>query len=504
MAERAAGNELFPQENGGHSRSQLFAAGSDMGSMKVDFLVIGGGPAGQKAAIQASKLGKRVLLVEKFKSVGGVSVHTGTIPSKTMREAVLYLSGWRQRGFYGRSYRLKKNLKMADLVERLDITIQHEVDVIRDQLVRNGVDLRAGIASFLGPKTIQITANDGTVQKVEADSILIATGTKPHRASDIPFDGRRILDSDEVLRMPSLPRSMCIVGAGVIGLEYASIFSSLDIKVSMIDSRNRMLDFLDEEITNDLQFHLRDRGVSIRLGESIESARVADGRVHLRLKSGREMFSDVVLFAAGRVGNTSILQLENAGLCVDKRGRIQVNEFYQTEQSHIYAAGDVIGFPSLASTSMEQGRIAACNAFSQSAPDAPEHFPFGIYSVPEISMIGKTEQALREIGVPFEVGTARFRETARGQILGVEKGVLKMLFSLEDRRVLGVHILGEGATELIHIGQAVLHHGGTLDYFVDSVFNFPTLAEAYKIAALDAYNRMPKRSRIRTQNKTAA
>ncbi len=460
---------------------------------RVDFLVIGSGPAGQKGAIQAAKLGKKVVLVERRTAVGGVTVHTGTIPSKTLREAVLYLTGWRQRGFYGRGYRLKQDLKVEDLMERMDITVRHEIEVIRDQLSRNGVDVAEGEAKFLSPHRVRVTGPRGDITDFEADRILIATGTEPHRPAEIPFDGQKILDSDDLLKLRGRPRSMTVIGAGVIGAEYATMFSAMDVKVALVESRPGMLEFLDEEIVMELMHILRDQGVVLRLGETVERLEVDDrGKCVTYLASGKQIRSDVVLYTAGRTGCTNRLGIEAAGLSADVRGRLVVDDSFRTKQPHIYAAGDVIGFPSLASASMEQGRLAACAAFGQPAQACPAHFPFGIFAVPEISMVGQTEQELRKNNVRYEVGVARYREIARGQILGLEQGVLKILFSLDDRRVLGVHILGEGATELIHIGQAALVLKGTLEYFVENVFNYPTLAEAYKVAALDAWNRMPK------------
>jgi NAD(P) transhydrogenase len=459
----------------------------------VDFLVVGSGPAGQKGAIQAAKLGKRVCLVERRSRVGGVTVHTGTIPSKTLREAVLYLSGWRQRCFYGRGYRLKHDVGVGDLMERLDVTIAHEIEVIRDQLYRNGVETVDGRACFVDPHRVRVEKPGGELEDVTADRILLATGTRPLRPRDVPFDDTRVIDSDGILRLEKLPRTMTVIGAGVIGVEYATIFSALDVKVSLVDGRDRIMAFLDREIVSDLEFHLRDRGVVLRLGEHVAAIERIGDKVVTRLESGKQLWTDLVLFAAGRAGCTDELNLGAAGLAADDKGRLAVDARFRTAQPHIYAAGDVIGFPSLASTSMEQGRLAACDAFGQESTSFPEFFPFGVYAVPEISMVGATEQELAEKEIPYESGVARLRETARGQILGIDSGVLKILFSLETRRVLGVHILGEGATELIHIGQAALALGGTLEYFVENVFNYPTLAEAYKIAALDAWNRMPRR-----------
>lgn len=456
-----------------------------------DFLVIGSGPAGQRAAIQAAKLGKSVVLIEESQIVGGVTAHTGTIPSKTLREAVLYLTGWTQRGLYGQSYRLKHNLTIDDLMQRLQITIRNEVSVIDNQLLRNGVTVVHGLASFHDPHTVDVTGNDGDVNIYTADKIVIATGTRPARPPEIPFDDETVIDSDGILKLKAIPRSIVIVGAGVIGVEYASMFSALDVKVTLVDNRPQMLEFLDREIVEELMHSLRARQVTLRLGEKVESvSKNSDGEVTMCMASGKHLTSNLVMFAAGRQGSTAALLLENAGLSADERGRIKVDSSYATSVPHIYAAGDVIGFPSLASTSMEQGRLAACHAWNKAASSVPEHFPFGIYSIPEISMVGATEQQLTAANIPYEVGMARFHETARGQILRLEEGVLKILCALDDRRILGVHIFGESATELIHIGQAVISLGGKLDYLVETVFNYPTLAETYKIAALDAWNKL--------------
>ncbi|MCL4124999.1 UNVERIFIED_CONTAM: hypothetical protein GTU68_053738 [Idotea baltica] len=458
-----------------------------------DLLVIGSGPAGQRASIQAAKLGKKTAIVDKSFLIGGVSLHTGTIPSKTMREAVLYLSGWRQRGFYGRSYRVKQYITAEDLTQRLETTIRGQVEILQHQLFRNRVDVIGGMVSFVDPHTLKIETTKDDIREVKADKILIATGTTPSHPDHISFDGEVVLDSDDILGLTELPHSIVVVGAGVIGAEYASIFSALDIEVTLLDGRDKVMGFLDDEIIDEFIHNMRDRNMTIRLGENVVSIERDDrNRAKVKLESGKQVCADMVLFAAGREGSTGKLNLQNAGLTTDERGRLIVNEHYQTDVDHIYAAGDVIGFPSLASTSMEQGRHAACHAFGAEAISNTEFFPIGIYAVPEMSMVGITEQEAKEKNIPYETGVARFREISRGQILGLREGILKMLFSLEDGKLLGVHIVGEGATELIHIGQAVLALGGTLDYFVTTVFNYPTLAEAYKVAALDAYNRFPK------------
>jgi NAD(P) transhydrogenase len=456
-----------------------------------DFIVIGSGPAGRRAAIQAAKLGRSVLVVEKGRRVGGVSVHTGTIPSKTLRETVLNLTGWRERGFYGRAYRVKKDIAAKDLMARLHMTLDHEVDVLEHQFARNAVQTHTGMARFVDANRVEVTTEIGDVRTFEGERFLIAVGTRPHRPAGVAFNGRNIFDSDEIVEIPRLPRSLTVIGAGVIGVEYATIFSALDVAVALVEARPAMLEFIDHELIDDFTHQLRDRGVTLRFGSKVERIEFENDWPVTILEGGRRVRSEMVLYTAGRVGATDTLNLTACGLTPDDRGRLKVNgRTFQTEIDHIYAAGDAIGFPSLASTSMEQGRIAACHAFGATPPNAPEFFPYGIYSVPEISTVGMSEQEVRERNIPYECGIARFRETSRGHIMGLNAGMMKMIFSIATRRLLGVHIVGEGATELVHIGQAVLNLKGTLDYFIDNTFNYPTLAEAYKIAALDAWNRM--------------
>ncbi len=460
--------------------------------LQYDLVVVGSGPAGRRGAIQAAKLGKKVLVIEQGKRVGGVSVHTGTIPSKTLRETALNLSGWRERGFYGRSYRVKEEISADDLRRRLLITLNHEVEVLEHQFARNRVQHIRGKASFIDASTLQVIKDDGETTQVTAASVLLAVGTKPFRPDYMPFDGKTVLDSDELLDIQDLPRSMVVIGAGVIGIEYATIFSALDTAVTVIDPKATMLDFIDKEIIEDFTYQLRDRNMKLLLGQKADKVeRLENGKVELTLDSGRRLTTDMVLFAAGRMGATDALNLPAIGLEADSRGRLKVNpETFQTSVANIYAAGDVVGFPSLASTSMEQGRIAARVAVGAVAKEPPKYFPYGIYAVPEISTCGLTEEEMKERGIPYECGIARFRETSRGHIMGLDTGLLKLIFSLKTRRLLGVHIVGEGATELVHIGQAVLNLKGTVEYFVENTFNYPTLAEAYKIAGLDAWNRM--------------
>ncbi|WP_104667295.1 Si-specific NAD(P)(+) transhydrogenase [Ensifer adhaerens] len=459
---------------------------------QFDLIVVGSGPAGRRGAIQAAKLGKKVLVIEQGKRVGGVSVHTGTIPSKTLRETALNLSGWRERGFYGRSYRVKQEISADDLRQRLIITLNHEVEVLEHQFARNRVQQMRGKASFVDSTTLEVVKDDGETILVSGTSIMLAVGTKPFRPDYMPFDGKTVLDSDELLDIATLPRSLVVIGAGVVGIEYATIFSALDTQVTVIDPKTTMLDFIDKEIVEDFTYQLRDRNMKLHLGQKAETVeRLDDGKVLLTLDNGRKIVTDMVLFAAGRMGATDTLNLPAAGLEADNRGRLKVNpETFQTSVPNIYAAGDVVGFPSLASTSMEQGRIAARVAVGAMAMEPQKYFPYGIYAVPEISTCGLSEEEVKERGIPYECGIARFRETSRGHIMGLDSGLLKMIFSMKTRRLLGVHIIGEGATELVHIGQAVLNLKGTVEYFVENTFNYPTLAEAYKIAGLDAWNRM--------------
>jgi len=456
-----------------------------------DFVIIGSGPAGRRAAVQAAKLGRSVLVVDRDARVGGVCVHTGTIPSKTLRETVLNLTGYRERGFYGGGYRARHSIAAADLTERLGKTLEFEVDGLENQFARNRVETLRGAARLEGPRDLTVMLDAGETRHIQAGKILIAVGTVTRRPDGVPFDGKVVLDSDDIIRLDHLPRSLTVVGAGVIGVEYATIFSALDVKVTLVERRERFLDFIDREIIEELTHELRDRAVLLRTGSKVERVQVEDGQAVVHLEGGRVVRSEMLLYAAGRVVAAEGLGLDTVGLAVDERGRIPVDPAtLQTATANIYAAGDAIGFPSLASTSMEQGRIAACHAFDHRMPPTPRFFPYGIYAVPEISTIGMTEEEVRDKHVPYEVGVARLRETSRGHIMGLRGGMMKMIFNTADRRLLGVHIIGEGATELIHIGQAVLNLGGTIDYFIENTFNYPTLAEAYKIAALDAYNRL--------------
>jgi NAD(P) transhydrogenase len=461
-----------------------------------DLLVIGSGPAGQKAAIQAAKLGRRVGLIERRHMVGGVCTNTGTIPSKTLREAVLYLTGTNQREIYGDSYRVKTDVSVRDLAERTDRVIAREIDVIRNQLQRNHVELITGEARFRDPHTLEIRQDTGATLALGAENVIVAVGTAPARPSNVDFDERTVIDSDGLLQLGTIPPSLVVVGAGVIGIEYASMFAALGTKVTLVERLPQMLEFCDAEIVEGLQHHLRDLGVVFRFGEQVVGVERLEGGTITTLASGKQIAAEAVFYSAGRQGATEDLGLEAAGLTADERGRIAVGQDFRTEVEHIWAVGDVIGFPSLAATSMEQGRLAGRAACGEPAGHAVDLLPFGIYSIPEISFVGKTEQELTAAGTPYEVGISRYRELARGYILGDTYGILKLLVSPDDGQLLGTHILGTGATELIHLGQAVMALDGTIDYFVDAVFNYPTLATAYKVAALDAANKFDAIARL--------
>ncbi len=464
-----------------------------MSSQRYDLVVIGSGPAGQKAAIAATKLGHRVAIVDGQGWLGGVCLRTGTIPSKTLREAVLYLTGFRQRTFYGKSYRLQDHISTADLDKRVQHVIRQQQDVVHDQLRRNHVDILEGLARFTDPNTIEVAGDRGR-ESIESDFILVACGTRPARREGIPFDHPHVMDADqlyEAVRGEEIARSCIVVGAGVIGLEYAAMMGALGMKVTLIDMRERMLDFVDREMVEALAYHLRRSGVTFRLGETVSSITVDhDGMVSASLESGKVVTAERLLYAVGRQPNTDRLNIEAAGLTVDNRGRLSVNEHGQTDVPHVYAAGDVVGFPALASTSMEQGRLAACHMFGAPCEHAPELLPYGIYTIPEISMVGRTEDQLTAEKIPWEVGLARFEELAKAQIIGDQTGLLKLIFEPATLKLLGVHIIGDCACELVHIGQSVMALGGTMATLRDTVFNYPTLAEAYKVAALDGLNKV--------------
>jgi NAD(P) transhydrogenase len=466
-----------------------------------DLCVIGTGPGGQKAAIQGAKLGKSVCIVERNNVLGGASINTGTIPSKALREAVLHLTGVGQRGLFGEIARVKRTITIADLIYVSQQVINKELALIRNQLDRNGVELIWGTARFDEESVIFVDRPDD-FEAISADYFVIAVGSRPAKPASVPFDDKTIFTSDELLALKELPKSMIVVGGGVIGVEYACIMATLGVKVTLVEGRREVLGFLDPEITEAFQYHMRKTGVTLRLGEKVakieklsaeQSAAKGDPAaplVQATLESGKQLRAQTLLYAIGRQGNTDALRLDKAGIAADDRCRLHVNGDYQTTQPHIYAAGDVIGFPALASTSMEQGRLSVCHAFGVPTNSLPDLFPYGIYAIPEISMCGKTEAQLTEAGIPYEAGIAQYSELARGQLLGDETGMLKMIIHQDNHQILGVHIIGTGATELIHIGQAVMAFKGTVEFFINTVFNYPTLAEAYKVAALNGLNKL--------------
>ena len=457
---------------------------------QYDLVVIGSGPGGQRAAIQASKAGKHAAVVEKLTMVGGVCINTGTIPSKTMREAVLHLSGFYNQAFYGANYHVKENITMNDLNFRVTRVIENEAAVLQDQLKRNGVDLYHGVGSFTDPHNIRV-ANTTGFHELQAEYVVIAVGTKPATNAKVPINGRNIVNSDQVLNMPVIPKTLIIVGGGVIGVEYACMFSTLGVRVIIVEKRPRLLEFADAEMVEALSYGMRDRRATMRLNEEVESVEeLPDGKVAANLVSKKRIVADALLYAVGRQGNIDKLNLTAAGVEADDRGRIKVDADFRTSQPNIFAVGDVIGFPSLASVSMEQGRLAAAKAFGLHVESDPDGYPYGIYTIPQISFIGKTEEQLTEADVPYEVGVAYYREIARGQISGHTEGRLKLLFHRETLDLLGVHIFGENAAELLHIGQAVLLLKGKITYFIHTVFNYPTLAECYKVAAFNGLNRL--------------
>jgi len=459
---------------------------------QYDLLVIGSGPAGQKAAVQAAKLGKKVGIIERRAVVGGVSTNTGTIPSKALREAVLYLSGFRQRNLYGAGYRLKETVTIEDLAFRANHIIKNEIEIVEDQMARNHIDLIYGEARFVDPHRLLVQQGGVSTDHL-AHVIVIAVGTVPTRPANIPFDIHSIIDTDGLITLKRLPTSMVIVGGGVIGTEYASILAMIGVQVVLIDKRPRLLEFVDAQIIDALQRQMTEIGVTLCQDEEVVDIRKeSDGQVTVSLKHRPPITTTTLMYAIGRLGATKKLNLEAVGITPDARGRVIVNEHFQTAIPHIYAAGDVIGFPALASTSMQQGRHASCHAFNHPDHTDTDLLPYGIYTIPEISMVGRNEEDLAKAGIPYAVGVAHYREIARGQLIGDETGMLKLLFHHHSRTLLGVHAIGEGATELIHIGQAVMAFRGKIDYFIDTVFNYPTLAECYKVAALDGINRLPR------------
>lgn len=466
---------------------------------KYDLCVIGSGPAGQKAAIQAAKLGKHVCIVEERQVLGGNAVHTGTIPSKALREAILRAAGRASAMPRIADFQAARGIVFSELMANCHAVVQTESEIVQGHCRSNGIDLLAGTGRFLDAHTVEVQGQH-TRQTITADFFLIATGSRPTRPNNIPFDQQNVMTSDELVGLPELPHSLIVVGGGVIGTEYASMIALLGVRVTLIDARPRILDFVDAEISEALQYHLRQAGVTLRLGEQVvkieqidppAGARSSDGvMVEVSLESGKTLRSDALLYCVGRQGNTEVLNLSVVGLVADDRGRIKVGAAGRTAVPHVFAAGDVVGFPALASTSMEQGRAAVCEMFAEPYDGTPELLPYGIYSIPEISMVGPTEERLTKDGIPYESGIAQYKEIARGQLLGDDIGMLKLLIHQKTHVVLGVHVIGTGATELVHIGQAVMAFQGTAEYFVRTVLNYPTLAECYRVAALNGLNKL--------------
>jgi NAD(P) transhydrogenase len=459
-----------------------------------DCVVVGTGPGGQKAAIQAAKLGKKVCIIEKNSVIGGAAINTGTVPSKALREAVLHLTGVSRRGLFGEMSRMKRNITIADLIYVSEQVIHHELSLIRDHFDRNNIELIWGEARFEQENVIYVERPDD-FELISGEIFVIATGTRPATPASVPFDAQTLFTSDGLLKLALLPKTMIVVGGGVIGVEYACMMATLGVKVTLIEGRREVLGFLDSEITEAFQYQMRRAGITLRLGEKVHKIEhveeAGNGKlVQATLESGKQLRAQTLLYAVGRQGTTEAMRLDRAGLKADDRQRMTVNANYQTEAPNIYAVGDVIGFPALASTAMEQGRLAVCHAFGVPTKSMPELFPYGIYAIPEISMVGKTETQLTEAGIPYEAGIAQYSELARGQLLGDNDGMLKLLIHQENHQILGVHAIGTGSTELIHIGQAVMALGGTVDYFINNVFNYPTLAEAYKVAALNGLNKL--------------
>jgi NAD(P) transhydrogenase len=452
---------------------------------KYDLIVIGSGPAGEKAALQAARLRKRVAIIESRGVIGGVCVHTGTLPSKTLRETVLYLAGLKQRSVYGVVCSLKNDVTIGDLMYRTEHVIQNELEVIQDKLFRNGISVLGGRGRLASPSLVELWDESGVIRQLETEAVVIAAGSRPYRDPQLQFDDTHVFDGETILRLDRIPRSMIIVGGGVIGCEYACIFTHLGVQVTLIEARERLLPFLDSEISDTLTHLMRKDRIKVILSDHMDRLEIIDDRIHLSTKMGRQIAADKILFATGRIGNTANLGIAELGIKTNEKQLIQVDERFHTGVGKVYAVGDIIGFPSLASVSMDQGRLAALHAFGVETAEMNTLLPFGIYTIPEVSIVGETEENLARRGIPFETGICRFYELARGQISGDHDGVLKLIFCPQTKKLLGVHIIGERATEMIHIGQAVISFGGTIEYFVETVFNFPTMSEAYKLAAIN-------------------
>ncbi len=465
-----------------------------MGLQKFDLVVIGSGPAGEKGAVQAAYFGKKVALVEKGPAVGGACVHTGTLPSKTLREAALYVTGFQKRELYGMSLEIDREASLRQLMGRLKAVTELQVAQIGGNLDKHGVTTLKGNARFVNANEVVVEQDGVEIARLSSQAFLIAVGSSPHRPPGVPFSDSDVEDSDTILDLDRIPTSLAVVGGGVIGCEYASMFGALGTKITIIESRDALMGFLDREISAALRASIERGGHEILFGDAVSSIqRILDGPLEITLCSGRILNVDKVLYSAGRAGNTSGLGLEAAEVACDPRGRIPVNEHFQTSQPHIYAAGDVVGAPALASVSMEQGRVGVCHAFGfDYKTKVSPIIPYGVYTIPEISMVGATEEELIKAGTRYASGRARYENNARGQIIGDRDGLLKLLFEVPSKKLLGVHIIGERATEMVHTAQMVMEFGGTIDVFINSVFNFPTLSETFKYAAYDGLGRMSK------------
>jgi NAD(P) transhydrogenase len=465
-----------------------------------DWLVLGSGPSGEKGAVQAAWFGKRVALVERQREVGGACVNTGTLPSKTLRETALYLSGWRKREMYGMACQLRQDVSVPELMCRQEPVVGHEQGRIQQNLARHKVDLLSGEARFVDEHTVEIVPDDGAPRRVTADAILVAVGSSPFRPAFVPFEDPDVNDSDSILRLDRIPKEMAILGGGVIGCEYASIFAALGTRCTIVEGRGEILGFLDGEVNRLLTSELRELGCEILLDRHVTEVSREKGALTCLLDDGRTIRCERLLFAGGRAGNTCGLGLERIGVEPDARGLLKVSEHFQlagARGGRIYAAGDVIGFPALASVAMEQGRVAACHAFGiQYKTKVSSQFPYGLYTIPEVSMIGETEESAKKKGIDYEVGRALYRDNARGQICGDTSGLLKLVFQAADKRLIGVHVIGDRATELVHTGAQVMHFSGTIDDFIDQIFNFPTLSNLFKYAAYDGLGRLARRSSL--------
>ena len=460
-----------------------------------DLIVIGAGPAGEKGAAQAAYFGKKVCIVERAPKPGGAAVNTGTIPSKTLRETALYFSGLRQRGLYGVDYTVKRDITIADFMFRERTVVEAEWQLIDENLKRHNINVAQGAARFVNPETIELTRFKQQTRTLTADVFLIATGSCPIRPNDVPFDDAVVVDSDSILTLPRIPRRMIVIGGGVIGCEYACMFAALGVRVTLINAKDRLLQQLDAEISDALRQQMTSRlGISVHGNCEVNHITVADGIAEVVLSDDTILNADCVLYSTGRIGNTHELNLHAAEVTLNRRGYVEIDEHYRSSSANIYAAGDVIGFPALASTSMEQARVAICHAFDLKYKERVSPvLPYGVYTIPEIAMVGETEESAESKGLNYEIGRASFRLNPRGQILGDTEGFIKLIFRPEDQRLLGVSIIGENAAELIHTGMACMYFGGTIDFFIQAVFNYPTISDAYKYAAYDGLQRLAKR-----------